>query len=57
MTVPLKLTIPNRIAFNVTLISGILTSSTGRRVNLTRPVILNDDNHAELTFDKGKNYY
>jgi hypothetical protein len=47
MTVSLKLTIPNRIAFNGALV----------RVNSMRPIILNEDNHTDLTIDEGKNCY
>ena len=57
MTLPLKLTIPNRIAFNISLISGIFILSTGGPLNLMKAIMLNEDNHAELTIDKGKNYY
>jgi hypothetical protein len=57
MTVPLKLTIPNRITFNRGLISGIFILPTGEPVNLIRPIIHNDDNHTDSTSDKGKNYY
>ena len=57
MTVPLNLTIPNRITFNGALTSGIFILPTGGSVNLIRPIILNEDNHSNLTIDKGKNYY
>jgi hypothetical protein len=57
MTLPLKLTIPNRIAFNISLISGMFILSTGGPLNLMKPIMLNEYNHAELTIDKGKNYY
>jgi hypothetical protein len=57
MTVPVKLNIPNRITFNRGPISGILILPTGGPVNLIRPIIHNEDNHADSTCDKGKNYY
>lgn len=57
MVLPLKLTIPNRIAFNISLISGIFILSTGGPLNLMKAIMFNEDNHAELTIDKGKNYY
>jgi hypothetical protein len=57
MTLPLKLSIPNRIAFNISLINGMFILSTGGPLNLMKSIMLNEDNHAELTSDKGKNYY
>jgi hypothetical protein len=57
MTVPLKLTIPNRITFNRGLISGIFILATGEPVNLIRPIIPKQDNHTDPTSDKGKDYY
>ena len=57
MTLPHKLTIPNRIAFKVALISEIFILSTGGPLNLMKPIMLNEDNHIELTIDKGMNYY
>ncbi len=57
MTLPLKLTISNRIAFNISLISGMFILSTGGPLNLMKPIMLNEHNHAELKIDKGKNYY
>ena len=57
MTLPLKLTIPNRIAFNISLISGMFILSRGGPLNIMKPIMLNEDNHPELTIDKGKNYY
>lgn len=57
MTVPLNLTIPNRITFNGALTSGIFILPTGGSVNLIRPIMLNEYNHSDLTIDKGKTYY
>ena len=57
MTLPLKLSIPNRIAVNISLINGMFILSTGGPLNLMKPIMLNEDNGAELTIDKGKNYY
>jgi hypothetical protein len=31
--------------------------STGGPLNLMKPIMLNEDNHIELTIDKGMNYY
>lgn len=56
MTVPVKLNIPNRITFNRGLINGIILP-TGGPVNLIRPIVHNEDNQADSTCDKGKNYY
>jgi outer membrane PBP1 activator LpoA protein len=57
MTVPLKLTIPNRITFNRGLISGVFILATGEPVNLIRPIIAKQDNHTDPTSDKGKDYF
>jgi hypothetical protein len=57
MTVSLNLTIPTRIAFNGALVTGIFIIPTGGRVNSMRHIILNENNHADLTIDKGKNCY
>jgi hypothetical protein len=57
MTVPLKLTIPNRITLNRGLISGIFILATGEPVNLIRPIIPNEDNHTDPASDKRKNHY